>query len=165
MNSFGKIVEIILLAIMLFIVPVQYNALKQDNIVQTMLMTQTSLFTDTIRNKGYIDRELYEEFLGRISKTDNVYDVEITHYKKIYNYDEDTRIYVMNYECCTNEVIAEEIYSDEGKYRMEAGDFICVSVKSKGKTFGEKIQGILTDSDINSAIDVVYGGVIRDEAY
>lgn len=165
MNSFSKIVDILLVTILLFIVPVYYSALKQDNINQTVVTTQTSIFVDSIRDKGYIDRQMMDIFLHELSSTSAIYSVEFEHYKKIYT-SSDSSLYELEYELCNDDMVKNGIYSEEtGGYYMKTGDFIKVHVMSKGQTIGERIQGVITGTSMSGSINVVYGGVIRDEAY
>lgn len=165
MNSFGRIIDILLLCMMLFIVPLEYMAYKEDCVMQSAISTQTSLFTDTIRNKGYVDRQAYEEFIKWLEESGTVYDVCITHYKKIYTYDDVSDTEVMSYELCPDDAVKEAIYGEEGMYTMGMGDFVSVSVKNTGDTLAQKISGSITGNSDAQGIDVIYGGVIRDETY
>lgn len=163
MNSFGRIVDIIVLIIMTFIIPILYMAQKEDYVLETAITTQTAFFTDTIRNNGYIDEEGYNAFYDWLIKSNNLYDIEISHYKKVVIEDENNG-YIMDYEYVSNDEIIKQITKNE-KYEMKIGDFISVNVVGKDNTFGTKIFNMLTGIDTTNKISVSYGGVIRDENY
>lgn len=157
--------DILIVTFMIFIMPIEYLAMKQDYIIETTITNQTALFTDTVRNKGYVDYEMYNQFSKWLSQTGNVYDIEIIHYKKIYNYDADSKEYIMDYEYCSNETIVDKVLGDAKIYYMELGDFVSVKVTNKSETVGEKIQRILVGTKASKGVNVIYGGVIRDETY
>ena len=163
MNSFGKIIEILILVILLFIMPMKNSVEKKDDIVQTTVTTYTAYFTDAIRSKGYIDRDMYEEFVRWLESSGYLYQVNLTHYKKIYYTDESGQAFDMDYEYVSSEVIIEQLYEGDERYDFLKGDFIGVKVTSKNETSGQLISRSLLGVDNNGGIYVNYGGVIRDE--
>lgn len=163
MNSFSRIVDILLLVMLLFIAPVYSFAVKQDSINQTVVASLTSLFADAARNKGYIDRQMYEVFIKELEATGSLYDIILEHHKKVY-YDNEGE-YNLCYEYCNDE-ITDCIYNENGDgiYKMSIGDLFCVRVKNKTDTLAQKVFNNLVGKNING-IYAVSGGVVRDEAY
>ncbi len=158
MDSFGKIVEILLTIILLFIAPLFIVAGIKDISTQTYINTQTTLFVDTVRNQGFIDRSLYDSYLKSLNISGNVYEIKMTHSCQMF--DKNYNKYYMDY---LNEDIFKGI--EAGGYLMNNGDMFSVKVISKGKSLFEKMSGIfLGMNDIESVI-LCYGGIIRDEAY
>ena len=83
MDSFGKIIEILVTTALLFLLPIYYLSLQQDAVCQSQVRTTTSYFVDSVRNQGYMTRNMYELFLQELDSTGQVYRVELTYYKKI----------------------------------------------------------------------------------
>lgn len=80
-NPFGKIVDIIVAVILLFIFPLLYFSQRTDTLMQQVVSTKAADFIDTIRTQGYITKNMYENFLGQLDATNNIYDINFKHKK------------------------------------------------------------------------------------
>lgn len=166
MNAFGKMAELLVTICLLFFVPLQYMAAKQDIINQIYVTSETSYFVDSVRNLGYMNKEMYETFVRKIHCTGNTYKIEMNHYKYVLEPFGDS--YRGHYYGSYGEEIREKIYS-EGKdreYLFHQGDYFVLKVKNKNKTFGNRMQEMfMRIKSPTEQIYVVYGGAIRDEIY
>ena len=164
MESFGRVVEIFITVVLIFIMPVQYFAIKQDMISQTYLTTETSYLVDSVRNLGYLNKEMYETYLRKINTTGNVYDVEMIHYE--YVFEANGEDYAKHCYCTYQEEILNLVY-DETKelgYRFHQGDYFVIKINNKNRTYSSFIQELLMGiHPPTEQIRVVYGGAIRDE--
>lgn len=169
MDAFGKLVAIFAGVALLFIVPTLYMAQKQDAISQLYVTQETVKLVDSIRAGGEVNRNMYYDYVSRIDKTGNLYEVEITHtHRKVApEYDEimDTAgDRVSTYFFNTYE---DEIFEafDEGKvYHFSQGDYISVKVMNRNKTMAQRMLSCLgRRGDSNVSILITYGGLIRDE--
>lgn len=159
MDSFGKIVELLVTVILLFLVPVYYLSLRQDAVCRTKVQTETAYFVDSVRNQGYLTRNMYELFLRTLDQTGQVYSVELTYYKRVEVQDEDGE-YETHYEASYS---MDEFFTDE-TVRFQKGDFFKAEVKNKSRPLSAKITDMLLSVDISDKqIYTVYGGAIRDE--
>ncbi len=158
MDAFGKIVEIIITVILLFIAPLYIVMGMKDISNQIYLSTQTSLFVDTVRNQGYIDESLYESYINSLESTGNVYDIQMIHHCQMFDENHD-KYYLENY----NDVIVPEIY--KSGYDMYAGDLFSVRIVMKNQSIFDKMTYILIEGDGKEDSILCYGGIIRDEAY
>lgn len=169
MDAFGRIVEIIVTAVLLFLVPLNYMAQKQDIISQSYVMSETAYLVDSVRNLGYLSKSMYETYLGKLRETNHVYRVELNHYSKRADREEGTENYRYHYYGIYTEDILDSLYSEENHsalYRFSQGDFFQMSVKNQDKTLASKIgEAILGQSISGPQIAAVYGGGIRDEIY
>lgn len=170
MDSFGRIVEIIVTAVLLFIVPLNYSAAKQDMIIQTMVGAETAYFADSVRNVGFISRAMYETYLRKLDTTGHVYEIEIIHYRKTAGQlisENGPGGYDYYYYGIYTEDILKEMYqeSEDESYYLKQGDYISVKIKNKDKTlFTRLAEGILNRSLAVPQIEAVYGGAVKDEA-
>lgn len=169
MNSFSKIIAFLLAVIIMFIGPLLYMAQKQDAISQNYISKETSQFVDSIKNTGFISREMYQAFITKIDLTNNLYNIEIVHSHKIVEplYDENTGIFLKNYRIYYRNTYQDEILDtfDQGKeYYFDRGDYISATVVNRTKTLAVKLMELLYRTDIpDEQILVSYGGMIRDE--
>jgi hypothetical protein len=158
MDSFGKIMEILVTVILLFLVPIYYLSLKQDDICRAEVQAETAYFVDSVRNQGYLTRNMYELFLRELDNTGQVYSVELTYYKKIEVQNEDGE-YETHYESSS----MEEFFTEE-LVRFQKGDFFKAEVSNASVPLSAKITDMVLAVDVSDRqIYTVYGGAIRDE--
>lgn len=166
MESLGRVIEILITIVLLFLIPIQYFAIKQDMISQTYVTTQTSYLVDSVRNLGYLNKEMYESYLRKLQATNNVYDIKMTHYQFVYEAEEEN--YSKHYYCTYEDEILNQVYDEntEGRYDLHQGDYLMLKVQNKSKTFGTFIVSHMMGIELSKEqIQVVYGGAIRDEGY
>lgn len=158
MDSFGKIIEIMVTLVLLFLFPIYYLSLQQDAVCQSKVRTTTAYFVDSVRNQGYMTRNMYELFLRELDSTGQVYHVELTYYKKVEVQNEEGR-YETHYESSyTNDLLSEE------KMEFQKGSFFKAEVSNISKPLSAKITDFLLAVDISDKrIYTVYGGAVRDE--
>lgn len=84
---FSKVVAIIIGCIALFIVPLKILSVRQENMYQTYILTETICFVDSVCNKGILYSDLYTEYLSKISSYDKIYKVKLEHIKNDNNND------------------------------------------------------------------------------
>lgn len=158
-ESLYKIAGIILCVVLLYVVPTLYSFERQDDIVYNLVTSATNDFSQQVREVGYIDRELYDEFMNQLLATGLSYQVEMSHLEKRYGQNQGQV-----------EVYYQGIYQDEIKecltlsdrYPMKIGDFFYVKVQNTGKTKGDGLKsmiGIPTSS--LPRIFLKSGGIVR----
>ena len=167
MDYFGRVVEILVTIILLFIVPLNYMSARNELLCQNYVTTETTYFVDSVRNVGFVNKQMYETFVKRLSVTKIPYEVKMTHYKEMMTEAEESDefleaegdffscYYGVYHEDIMNEVLVSEVYY------MDKGDFFSVSVKKKGVTWGDRLENFLIGRNQTSAeLQVVYGGGI-----
>lgn len=172
MNAFSKIVSIILCVIAFFLLPIYYNAQKQDQITQSYVSTETANLVNEIRNSGILTADMYEEFIAKIDATNNLYDINITHahltvnpdYKELSGgYTDETVSYYAN---TYTDTILDTLYNQNLPYYFTKGDYVSFKVVNKTKTYATKLQEmIFANAGATEQIIVTYGGAIRDETH
>lgn len=162
-DAFGRVVEIIITVILLFLVPVSYMASKQDSITQTYVTTECAYLVDSVRNTGFLSRQMYESFLKKLDQTGQAYEIELNHYKRIVDITEEE--YLQYYHGIYKEDILTELSgSEKERYELNKGDFFSIRVANKNKTLAARLQGMFYGRLFGEKqIQVVYGGAVRDE--
>ena len=82
MDYFGRVMEILVTVILLFIVPLNYMSARNELLCQNYVTTETTYFVDSVRNVGFINRQMYETFVKKLAITNIPYEVSMTHYKE-----------------------------------------------------------------------------------
>lgn len=166
-ESISKFVTAILAIVIMFIFPVYIAYEKKDDISYALAVRYTQDFVDKVRSKGYITRELYQDYAARLLTTGNTYKIELEH--RYVRFDpEDTTL-----GSSVTAVRNEEIYStehilnfmdnnEEHKYVMNVNDNFNVKITNTNVTMATIIYNIVTVnmSNNNVRIYVDYGGKI-----
>ena len=172
MDYFGRVAEILVTVILLFFVPLSYMAAKSDFLCQTYVTTETTYFVDAVRNIGFVDKQMYEEFVKKLAVTQIPYEISMSHYKdtikeqeiKIAIEEEQEEVsYIQYYEGIYHKDILQSLLETE-QYLFQQGDFFSVLVKKKGLTWSDRLENFLTGrNQQKEEIQVIYGGAVRDE--
>ena len=93
-DNIQVIITIIIAAFLLFIFPVYMAYEKKDDISYALAMRYTQDLVDEVRSKGYLTKDMYEDYRARLKATGNSYDIELTH--EYYRYDPITNYYSLN---------------------------------------------------------------------
>jgi len=169
MNAFEKIVAILVACVLLFLYPIYSMASKTDSVVQTYVGDQTATLVDSIRSTGKLTYDMYTSYLKRLTSTDNLYDISITHQHAVYYpvYDDDnnaTGDVMLKYTNTYEDDILDELYFGSGVYQFSEGDYVSVKLTNTNRTMADIMEGIiLKKSKIGVSIYASYGGRIRDE--
>lgn len=175
MESFGRVIELLLAVVLLFLVPLNYMAQKQDAICQTYVTNEVTYLVDSVRNLGYLTDQMYQVFLKKLDSSNQLYDVELIHYKKmteIIPEENDIIWNECNYYCTYTDEILSDLYPQSNRddvvnrYIFNQGDYFTIKVSNKNKTFATRLLESFIHRQLpQTQIMVVYGGAIRDEAY
>ena len=164
MNSISSLFASIIAVILLTVVPAyRMNFIAEQSIFNHVNLV-TEEFTNNCRYKGYIDDKMLYDFNSELSKTNMMYDISITHMKKVYYpVEEEGEMYFDTYdEAHTSKEIYDEI-KGEGKYLMNKGDTISVQVKNSSSLASFTLSSIMTQTDTD--IFATNGGIITNEDY
>ena len=87
MDAFGRVIAIVLAAIAIFLIPIKYIAMNQEEALDTHVYSETVKFTEDIMLQGYLTKDLYNKYLNEINAVNQLYDVEIIHGKSTEGYE------------------------------------------------------------------------------
>ncbi len=174
-ESLSKIIALFLSVLLLFIFPILNMFENQDDTTKVFVLNETAKFVDSVRSLGYITPDMYRDFTRRLSATNNVYSIQMEHYRKKYDPVDnaagtDGSKFDINYGGTYTEGIMSELFpstavQDPG-YKLGKGDYFAVRVRNENKTLATKIQEMLYSTNMDNAkIIVNYGGMVRDEDY
>ena len=89
-DNIQTIIVVIISAFLLFIFPVYVAYEKKDDISYALAMRYTQDLVDEVRSKGYLTKNMYEDYRAKLKVTGNTYDIQMTHeynrYDPITNY-------------------------------------------------------------------------------
>ncbi|MFA6308592.1 MAG: hypothetical protein WC677_02440 [Clostridia bacterium] len=171
MNYLSKMFAFLLSVILLFIVPAYRICWVTDQAVSKQVNYDTCEFVNNVRHKGFVSRRMYEDFVGKLSNTGYVYDIEMKHLKEVWDYvpnisSPDGYETANFFDEYPTEYILKDIFSsEEDRYFMHKGDSFVVSITNKSKTGSMVFMNFLGDNGFVSSIFTKYGGMITNEDY
>lgn len=77
MDFTGRMLACLLAVILIVISPLQYIGQLNSESVDLMVDDRTYQLTDKIRQKGYLDKEMYDEYIGCLHSTGERYEIDI----------------------------------------------------------------------------------------
>lgn len=139
-DSAMVVVAIFLAAILMFVFPLMTMADKKDDVSTLAIQSMTTEFTDSIRVKGKITREDYDNFEQALAATGNAYDVDI----RLQILDDNTAKVAID-------AIGDNRYYSVYKVQimnslplsLKEGDIITVDVTNTNTTIGGQIRNFL----------------------
>jgi len=87
MNAFGRVIAVILAAILMFLFPLQYLAINQEAVLDSHVHSETTQFADEIMLQGYLTKDMYSTYSNELATTNQLYDIELVHSKPLEGYD------------------------------------------------------------------------------
>lgn len=84
-DTLQRVFSILISVIILFLLPLYIAFEKMDDISYSMALKITTNFVDNVTSKGYMSKEMYNDFISQLAITGNSYDVKIEHVSKKYN--------------------------------------------------------------------------------
>lgn len=141
-NAFGKIISILLLVVLIYIVPLKYYMDKNQALEEMYVSTKTIELVDSVRNTGFVTKEMYDQYLSLIHNMNNLYKIKLEHI--IYLKSEEKGFREKQY--VTD--IENDLYSN-GIYNFKIDDYFKIQVRKTS----------------NNELVSYYGGYIKNESY
>lgn len=163
-DAFGKIIGFMLASVLLFIVPLNFYANRQQNLSQLYVINESMQFVESVKNTGVITEDMYHGFEANVLALGGRYKVELSRTHFEYNQD-NTGDYVKTEEVYYTPQLMEEIEAD-GRIEFSEGDYVYLRVSRTGKglmeCMGDCFFGVAVPE--NEVISF-YGGYVKGESY
>ena len=153
-------------AVLLLIVFPLFSLLtRQDSIAYNKVLTLTTEFVDSVRNKGYFTEQEYTNYLAGLSSTRNTYKVEMECHKKILikdvnKYTDENPVWVEDTEIYYNTYIENELRESK-VVSLNDGDEFYIKLYNTNITTASLMYNFFLNSRIpRKIINIGYGGKI-----
>lgn len=172
-NTVGKMFSVLLAVLLLFMVPLMHMYEQQDKTSRIFVFTETTEFVDAIRNVGHLTPQMYEEFVRKLSATNNHYEIALEHSHErldpIYGDPLDPASfkdqYEVHYDTYYTKEVMDHLFPIVGigsTYEFSQGDYFLVRITNKNKTLGTRVKQLLLGGQLpTQTIFVQYGGMIK----
>ncbi len=168
-DAVGRLFAGVFGAILIFIVPLTFLFVKQDDAKQTIINDAVVEFVDNARASGEITQTAYQRMMDRIVTVQSC-DVDVT-YSSVYVYPEtDATGKVTGYRQAQRGYSNSEIFSDvydesptdktAGYMALKDGGYLSVDVKNNTPTMGTKMLRLFIPGHAGRSISSTYGGYV-----
>lgn len=182
-NSVSKWFAAFLAVLLLYMVPAGESARRQDDLSRIVVHQSVTKFVDSVRMKGYVSPQMYQDFTRELGVTGNLYEIAMEHQHKKYDpeyrdpSDPETfqNRFAVVYDAYYEAEILGHLFPDTDLplddrsriYKLTAGDFFQVKVSSQNRTPSIVLFDALTGSNSGnkSVITFPYGGMVLNEDY
>lgn len=163
----GRIVDYFISIFSMFLLPICLLGLMQIRISQVYVMDQTAVFVNSCCLRGYISKEMYDDYLQTLNKTGLNYQVNLTIKRKNYEPDyqkgEDGKLYFTGNILTYPEDIFEDSYllyllNKQGIIYLQEEDYFKTTVQNLTETAGSRILRSFSPALGRSLLYVEYGG-------
>ncbi|MCR5792020.1 MAG: hypothetical protein K6G65_02515 [Lachnospiraceae bacterium] len=167
MNSFSRIVEIIVTVILLFIVPVYLMGEQAGWTEQIHTMEQLSFVVNTVSNKGVMSSQMYHQLQNNLNRNGSYYrlEVEVYHLNTQVDYYGDSYNSTSDHWEYVNTKQIEESIEQQKGYSFYKGDYVRLTAIKQNTGLSQRIQRLLFGRELLQNAKVTYGGTIRNEAF
>lgn len=83
-DNLQRVFSALMSILILFLLPLYITFEKMDDISYSLALKITTNFVDNVTSKGYLSKEMYNDYVKQLSLTGNAYDVKIEHIAKKY---------------------------------------------------------------------------------
>lgn len=128
MDSLGKITDIVLVSIVMFLIPFSWGNGEMSVLAQEKQYETVCDYISDLSKKAYISKSSYEAFTERIAGTDEIKGIEIEHRHYVENI-EDGRSCGFYENFYTDEIL-KEVY-EFGRYDFSQNDIISITLAGK----------------------------------
>ena len=84
MEYLGRLIAAFMAVILIIIFPLQYIAQLNSENIDILVDDRTHQFTENIRGKGYLDCQMYEEYIAYLAATGEKYEIDIQDIRPVY---------------------------------------------------------------------------------
>ncbi len=180
-DNLSIVITIIVLVMLMVIFPLYNYFERQDDMSYNLVLKSTTNFVDEVLNSGYIDQQMYDEFVNNIAATGNMYDIELEAQKRVLTKNPDNTSkneYIEQYIVDYNDQIFENLNTNiaksstldaktlkSGTYFLNEGDQFYIKLKNSNKTMAGAIFETIVPTSKKDRIVVNYGGIVKNNAW
>lgn len=182
-DTISMIIATILLVTVLLLFPLYNFFERQDDMNYNIVLKATTNFVDEVIQNGYINQDLYDNYISRLTNTGYSYNIDLEVHRRVLTLDPNSSIsdpkYIEQYEIKYNKDIfdmesgsttfsgisATTQNLKNGSFFLNEGDQLYVRVKNKNTTMAGAILNILTPNAPKEKINISYGGKIKNTTW
>lgn len=173
-DNLSIVITMLVFVVLIVIFPLYNYFERQDDMSYNLALKETTAFVDQVLNCGYIDQQMYNDYVDKLANTGNLYDIQLEGHQKVLS-EESTDIYNEQYKIAYNKDIFDEngISTNNvdqkvlknGAYYLNEGDQFYVRLKNTNTTMAGAIFNTIVPTSKKERIVVDYGGIVKNTAW
>ena len=161
-NALDRLLAFLLITVLLFVVPVYYQYQRQEDINYQLIWLEVQKTADLICELGYVEENSLTGLQALLGATGASYRITLSHLRKSYVENESDEEMLIYYAGDYNAEIYRQI-RENGRYKMDLGDFFYISVENTSKTPFQQLKAALGFRQAGVTMVARSGGLIRAE--
>lgn len=157
-------ISLLLAVLLLFFCPLFLMSQRQEAVWELAAMGILTDFTERWKQSGEITRASYEEALERLAASGSGWSLVLEHQRRIAEpvfKDGEVADVFLFYEVVPFAQIEEQIYGEEGVYKMHQEDRLAVRLERWDGDMGSRLRAALFGAD--ERVRLHYGGIVVNE--
>ena len=172
-DNLSIVITIMVVVLLMVLFPLYNFFERQDDMSYNLVLKATTNFADQIMNNGYIDQDMYNNFVSELGNTGNIYDIQIEAHRKVLTKNNGEDKYTEQSYIDYNDDIFDTISKGalmaktlkNNIYSLNAKDEIYVRVKNSNTTLAGSLFNSIIPTSSKTRIDVSYGGLIKNNSW
>lgn len=172
-DNLSIVITIMVVVLLMVLFPLYNFFERQDDMSYNLVLKATTNFADQIMNNGYIDQDMYNNFVSELGNTGNIYDIQIEAHRKVLTKINGEDKYTEQSYIDYNDDIFDTISKGalmaktlkNNIYSLNAKDEIYVRVKNSNTTLAGSLFNSIIPTSSKTRIDVSYGGLIKNNSW
>lgn len=172
-DNLSIVITIMVVVLLMVLFPLYNFFERQDDMSYNLVLKATTNFADQIMNNGYIDQDMYNNFVSELGNTGNIYDIQIEAHRKVLTKINGEDKYTEQSYIDYNDDIFDTISKGDlmaktlknNIYSLNAKDEIYVRVKNSNTTLAGSLFNSIIPTSSKTRIDVSYGGLIKNNSW
>lgn len=179
-DNLSIVITMLVFVVLIVIFPLYNYFERQDDMSYNLALKETTAFVDEVLNSGYVDQQMYDDFVDKLAATGNIYDIQLEGHEKVkVKEDEDGNTYNEQYLISYNDDIFSSIDSNNsvnmsnitkkniinGAYFLNEGDQFYVKLKNANTTMAGAIFNTIVPTSKKDRIVVNYGGIVKNTSW
>ncbi len=183
-DNLSIVITMLVFVVLIVIFPLYNYFERQDDMSYNLALKETTAFVDEVLNSGYVDQQMYDDFVDKLGSTGNIYDIQLEGHEKIKVAENDTgdqgktvltgynEQYLISYNNDifnnieapnTSNVQKKSIIN--GAYFLNEGDQFYVKLKNTNTTMAGAIFNTIVPTSKKERIVVNYGGIVKNTGW
>lgn len=181
-DNLSIIILMIVFVVLIVLFPLYNFFERQDDMSYNLALRETTTFVEKVLQNGYLDTEMYEQFVASLANTGNIYDIEFEAHIQTITRDPDNPdgdIYVTQSKIDYTNNIFQELSTEanlksatltdrkvkNGMYKLNIGDGFYIKLKNSNTTMAGALFNSIISTSSKERIVINYGGIVKNTAW
>ncbi|MDD2375953.1 MAG: hypothetical protein PHD15_01685 [Clostridia bacterium] len=133
-----------LAVIIFFLLPMYIAFEKKDDVSYALAVKVTSELVENVRNNGYLSKKMYDDYLTKLSVTNNTYDIKMEH-----------KSYIYNPVICSYDDVAHTKLIETFEYDIYKNQYLTGNILYNSVNYGNLVLSYARNEEIYTEVNIL----------